>query len=324
MRRRRIGETDLEASCLCLGGALFGSTLSEGESFALMDAFVEMGGNFLDTAHGYADWVEGFRGLCISEKTIGRWMKSRGNRDSMLVGTKGGWVNFRTRALMSSREELLTQIERSLRELQADCIDIYWLHRDDPKYPVSHFIDLLNEECDLGHIRCFGCSNWTVARIREANAYAAAHDMRGFTANQMWWSLAVPDLDAYGDPTTVGMDDEGMRLHRETGIVAVPYSSQAKGFFNKLDRQGLEGMDGFCRRIFGSRQNVERLPRVKEVAASLDASIAQVVLAWLLAQPFLTIPVIGCRTIEQLRDTVKATQVELSDAQVSYLATGET
>lgn len=322
MKRCEIGEAGIETSCLCLGTALFGSTIGEKESFALMDAFVDMGGNFLDTAHGYADWVKGCEDLCVSEKTMGRWMKERRNRDALVVGTKGGWVHHKTQALMSSREELLSQIERSRKELDTDRIDIYWLHRDDPKYPVSHFIDLLNEQRDLGHILCFGCSNWTVPRIREANAYAAAYNLRGFTANQMWWSLATPDLGVYGDPTTVGMDAEGIRFHRETGMTAVPYSSQAKGFFNKLEQQGLDGMDEFCRKIYGSRDNVAMFARIQEVAAQVTASIAQVALAWLLTQPFPTIPIVGCRTTEQLLDTVKAAQVELTEAMVRYLETG--
>jgi len=322
MRRCEIGETGIETSCLCLGTALFGSTLSEKESFALMDAFVDMGGNFLDTAHGYADWVKGFEDRCVSEQTIGKWMRERGNRESLIVGTKGGWVHYKTQELLSSGDELIAQIDRSRLELGVDCIDIYWLHRDDPNYPVSHFIDLLNEQIELGRVRSIACSNWTPPRIREANAYAAAHDLYGFAANQMWWSLATPDLGAYGDPTTVGMDAEGIRFHRETGMTAVPYSSQAKGFFNKFEQRGLDGMDEFCRKIYGSRENIARFARIKEVAAQVTASIAQVALAWLLAQPFPTIPIIGCRTAEQLFDTAKAAQVELTEAMVRHLETG--
>jgi len=322
MRLQEIGKTGISPSCLCLGTAGFGSTMGEKESFALMDAFFEMGGNFLDTAHGYADWVKGYEGRCISEQTIGKWMKARRNRDKVVLGTKGGWVHYRTQKLMSSREELVAQIERSRKELGIDCIDVYWLHRDDPKYPVSHFMDLLNEQRDRGHIRCLGCSNWTVARITEANAYAAANGLEGFSANQMWWSLATPDLAAYGDPTTVAMDAEGYEFHLRTGMTAVPYSPQAKGFFNKLDEKGLDGMDEFCGRVFGCRENVARLARLKQVAAQAGASIAQVALAWLLAQPFPTIPIIGSRTMEQLRDTVRATEMKLTDATARYLWNG--
>ena len=322
MRRLTIGETGIEVSALCLGTALFGSRIDEKESFALMDAFAEAGGDFLDSAHCYADWIDGFEERCISEHTIGKWMKERGNRESIIVGTKGGCLHYKTQKPLSSREELINQIDRSRAELGVDRIDIYWLHRDDVDYPVAHFIDLLNEQCSLGHIRSFACSNWSAPRIREANAYAGAHDLIGFAANQMWWSLATPDLSKYEDPTVLGMDEAGMEMHLETGMTAIPYSSQAKGFFNKLDALGLDGMDEFCRKIYGSGENVAKLARIKEIAAEKSASIAQVALAWMLAQPFTTIPIVGCRTAGQLADTVKAANIELTEETVRYLEGG--
>jgi aryl-alcohol dehydrogenase-like predicted oxidoreductase len=319
MMKKLIPGSGLEASCLCLGTAWFGSTMDEKASFDLMDAFVEQGGNFLDTAHSYADWVKGLEGQCVSEKTIGAWMKARKNRDSVIVGTKGGWVNPKTRKLMSSREELTAQLESSRSALQTGCIDLYWLHYDNPAYPVAHFIDFLNEQVDAGRIRCFACSNWPVARIREANDYALAHGLRTFVANQLWWSLAAPDLVAYGDPTVVGMDAGGMAFHRSTGMAAMAYSPQGKGFFNKLDERGLDGIDAFQRKIFATPANIARLPRIKEVAAQAGASIAQVLVAYLLSQSFPAFPIIGASSREQLLDSVKAVDVKLTPDMVRRL-----
>lgn len=322
MQRKTIPGTELSVSCLCLGTHTFGWTLSEKDSFALMDAFVEQGGNFLDTAHSYAQWAKGFEDKCISEKTIGAWMRERGNRESVIVGTKGGWTHYQTRKLMSSREELTAQIERSRKELGVDCIDLYWLHYDNPAYPVTHFIDFLNEQTEAGKILHFACSNWPLSRIREANAYAAANGLRTFVANQMWWSLASPDMAAYPDPTAVGMDAETMEFHRDTGMAVIPYSPQAKGFFNKLDEHGEEGLDAFSKQMFLRPENVERLVRVKEVAAQVNASIAQVALAYMLTQPFPTFPIVGCSRVEHLIDSVKAMEVKLTPEMVRYLETG--
>jgi aryl-alcohol dehydrogenase-like predicted oxidoreductase len=200
-----------------------------------------------------------------------------------------------------------------------DRLDLYWLHYDNPAYPVSHFIDFLNEQADAGRIRYFACSNWPAARIRDANAYAAAHKLRSFVANQMWWSLAKPDLSKYPDPTACGMDDATWELHCRTGLTAIPYSPQAKGFFNKLDERGVEGLDEFSTRMFASPENVAKLPRLKEVAAQADATIAQVALAWMLHQPFPTFPIVGCSRREQLVDSVKATGVKLTPEMIRKL-----
>ena len=322
MRHRVIPGTDLRVSRLCLGTASFGSTFDRSQSFALMDAFVGRGGNFLDTAHGYADWVRELAGCCVSEATIGAWMREPGNRDRVVVATKGGWTRPGTPELMSSREELLAQIERSRQELGVDCIDLYWIHYDNPAYPVAHFIDLLNEQAQAGAIRSFGCSNWTLPRIREANAYAAQQGVKGFIANQPWWSLAAPDLDAYGDPRVVGMDEATLAFHRETGMAVMAYSPQAKGFFSKLEERGPDGLDAFAKKMYLRPENVGRLAMVRDVAAETGASIAQVALAWILAQPFPTFPIVGCRTLEQLEESMRADDVRLVPDQIRRLEAG--
>jgi aryl-alcohol dehydrogenase-like predicted oxidoreductase len=326
MKHIPIAGTDLTPTCLCMGTHLMGSDVNERDSFAILDAYWEAGGNFLDTAHAYADWAPGCLHRNVSETTIGRWLCERKNRGAFIVGTKGGWSSDGTPfSELLSREALLRQIERSRACLQVDMIDLYWLHRDDPARPVAYFIDFLNEQVQTKTIRHFGCSNWTARRIQEAAEYAAKHGVKGFVANQMWWSLATPDLDAYNrscNDTAVGMDSQTRAYHDRSKLTAVPFSSQAKGFFNKLAAAPLEKLPDFYRSLYGSAENLVLFERVKKVGAERSLSITQVALGYLLSQPFPVIPIVSCRHPAAWQDTLTAVEVTLPPETVRYLEEG--
>jgi aryl-alcohol dehydrogenase-like predicted oxidoreductase len=320
MKTQPIPDTDLRPSCICLGTATFGSSRSEKESFELLDAYFEAGGNFLDTAHNYADWARGFEDKCVSEVTLGKWLHERKNRDRIVLGTKGGCCDLRTYEPRSSREEIVGQLDRSLKNLGVDCIDLYWLHRDDPSRPVAHFVDLLNEQKQKGKIRHFGCSNWTAARIRAAAEYARANGLRSFVANQMWWSLAVPNLGTFGDKTVVQMDPAGREYHTRTGLAAIPYSSQGGGFFIKLSRLAASERPDFLKNhLYHTPENLAKFERVKKLASDRSSSITAIELSYLLSQPFPTIPIVGCRTTAQLGDSLKAADVTLTPEMIRFL-----
>jgi aryl-alcohol dehydrogenase-like predicted oxidoreductase len=137
-----------------------------------------------------------------------------------------------------SRDESRRGSGSSLQALQTDYIDLYYLHRDDERLPVEEILSYLNDFVQAGKIRYFGCSNWKPARIREALAVARARGWQGFVANQLMWSLAEANPDGLPDQTMVTMDAESYQMHRETGLAAVAYSSQASGYFDKLERLG--------------------------------------------------------------------------------------
>ena len=192
MKYVNIPHSDLYPSCLCLGSNRFGTVIDHADAFALLDAFVAMGGNFIDTALIYADWIPGAP-KSASEKTIGQWLKHSGNRDRVVLATKGGHPNLSTMHLHRlSKADITRDIDASLSNLQTDVIDLYWLHRDATSVPVTILIDTLNEQVQVGKIRYFGCSNWQVERIIAANDYANKNDLQGFVASQPWWSLAQP------------------------------------------------------------------------------------------------------------------------------------
>ncbi|WP_409345734.1 aldo/keto reductase [Paenibacillus sp. MBLB4367] len=312
-----IPGTELNASSICLGTVLFGSTMSEEDSFRLMDAFAEQGGNFFDSALNYADWCSDVK--AASEKTIGKWLKERKNRDRIIVSTKGA-CPMPEQFLRLEREHIRTDLHRSLKHLQTDCIDLYWLHRDDPSRPVEEIVDTLNEMAEEGKIRYFGCSNWTLPRLREAQAYARRSGKQAFSANQMRWSLAEQNAESSADETIVGMDEETKAFHANAGLAAVPFSSQAGGFFSGRYRPGEvpAGKEEIVRQ-YGSDANYAKLARVLEVAKETGKPPAVIALSYLLSQPFAVYPIIGSRTMEQLAESCEAGDFRLGSDKLSYI-----
>ncbi|TBL81531.1 aldo/keto reductase [Paenibacillus thalictri] len=321
MKRKTIAGTELVSSSLALGGVPIGSKLNENDSFKLMDDYVELGGNMVDTAEVYNNWLP--LEANISEKIIGRWMKARNNRSQLIVATKGAHPHLSTMHIpRMSPEEITYDLEGSLQRLQVETIDLYWLHRDDPGRSVGEILETLNRHVREGKIRYFGCSNWTVARIQEAQAYAAAQGLQGFSGNQMSWSLAAVDPAKISDPTTVAMSDDMQRYHVESGLTAIPYSSQAQGLFTKLG-SGKYSFDGDqVKPAYRSELNRGRLDRIRQLAAESSLTISQIVLGYLMSQPFPTIPIIGCYSREQLDDCLLADRVQLTQEQLRYLEKG--
>lgn len=322
MQTRSIPGTDLSPSILALGTVPVGSTLGQTESFALLDRYLGAGGTFIDTARVYSDWLPGERNS--SEKMIGRWLAARNNRSSIILATKGAHppLDDMQRARMS-RADITHDLEGSLRDLGTDHIDLYWLHRDDPAHPVEDVIDTLDDLANTGHIRHYGASNWTAGRIVAANAYARQTGKRPFVANQMMWSLAAPNPAGMLDDTLVEMDAPTLALHTRTGLTAVPYTSQANGFFSGRYERGVALPDSpaarSVQRLFYNDANFNRLERARDLAARLGWSPTRVILAYLRARPFPVFPIIGPRTLQQLDDSLPAGDLTLDAEGAEWL-----
>jgi aryl-alcohol dehydrogenase-like predicted oxidoreductase len=307
--------TDLSVFPICLGTVPLGSVIEQADAFRLMDAYLSAGGNFIDTAKVYSDWLPGERSS--SERTIGAWMRQRGNRGRVLIATKGAHPDLGSMHIpRMSPADITGDLDASLRHLDIDTIDLYWLHRDDPARPVAEILETLDAQRRAGKIRYYGCSNWHTSRIREAQEYAKAHGLPAFAANQMQWSLAEVDPALLADKTTVPMNAEMAQFHLETGLAAVPYTSQAGGFFNKLasgrlviERSG----------AFNTPRNIERFTRVRQLSAETGLTITQIALGYLLSQPFVTVPIIGPRSTAQLEDSLTALEIHLTPEQLTYL-----
>lgn len=307
--------TDLHVSALCLGAGPFGTDVPRDLAFAMMDTFFEAGGNVLDTARVYAVWLP--NGANVSERTLGEWIKHNGLRDQVYISTKGAHPDLATMHISRmSPQDISHDVSQSLHHLQTDRIDLYWLHRDATDVPVSEIIDALNTHVRAGQIRYFGCSNWTTARIREANDYAQQHNLVGFVGNQPLWSLAAPNAEAINDKTLVLMGDEDTAFHRETGIAVMPFTSQAKGYFTKLAEGNLKDS---VKRQYDSALNQERYRRVTELAERYGVSITTISLSYLMSQPFPTVPIVGPKTMAQLGDCLHDVDLRLSPDEVAYL-----
>jgi aryl-alcohol dehydrogenase-like predicted oxidoreductase len=312
MKTTIIPGTDLTVSALCLGLQNMGCGLSQTQSFALLDRFTERGGTFVDTALVYSNWLPGEKSS--SEKTLGRWLKERGSRRRVCIATKGAHPSIGSSVPRLSRAEIDADASESLSNLHIDCIDYYWLHRDDPARPAEDIIDTMNGLVRAGKIRHFGCSNWKAPRIEAANGYARSSGQAGFTGNQMCWSVAVARPDQMPDRTVVAMDAVLLEYHKRTGLAAIPFSSQARGLFHKLERGGppsLEGAWGF----YPKEDNLARYQRIREVADETGLSVSQLVLAWLQSQSFPVVPIVGCQSLAQLDDSIRAAGLTVTEAQ---------
>lgn len=321
MQYTTIPGTDLRCAAICLGTSNLGSTVDRQASFYLLDAYLDLGGNFIDTASVYANWLPGKES--VSEKTLGRWHRQRGNRDRLLLATKGGHPDLSTMHVSRlSRAEIVHDLDASLSNLQTDVIDLYWLHRDDLTRPVQEILEVLHDQVEAGKIRTFGCSNWRAPRIRAAQAYAAQRGLRGFVANQMQWSLARADPEAIADKTTVAMDGDLYSYHLETGLAAIPYSSQANGFHQKLASGARDRMSPGMLRTYDHAENRACFNRIQALAEETGWSVTQIALGYLQSHPFPTLPIVGCKNVEHLRDSLSAADVRLSPEQVQYLRGG--
>ncbi len=296
-----------KTSVLCLGTVGLGFDFSQKQSNEILDAYVELGGNFLDTARVYGDFAGGVCG--ISERAVGNWLAARRNREQIIVGTKGGHPELSAMNVgRLDRENLSDDIRRSLDDLMVDQVDIYWLHRDDVSRPVGEILETLNGFLQAGYTRFIGVSNWTTARIREANAYAAAHGMMGFCANQPQFSLARQEVMT--DPTLYQMDREMYEFHVETGMPCVPFSSQAKGFFIKL-HDGAKISDGAKRR-FDSPGNRAIYARLLALSEETGYSVGALSLAYLTCNRFDIFPIVGVSRLSQVEFLREAGDARIS------------
>lgn len=308
----------LAVSPLCLGGVPFGNTLDERATFALLDRFVELGGNFIDTARIYSDWVPGEKRR--SERILGDWLRARSNRDHVVVATKGAHPLIESLEVPhTSAADLRADLEGSLRTLGTDVIDLYWLHRDDPARPVEHFIDVLNAFHREGKIRAFGASNWSAARLRAAHDYARASRQQGFVANQPYWCLGCQRAKPPAFTGYVIFDADAWRFHHETGLAVIPYTSQANGFFSKIALPKKQQPADLAEHLFHTPPNLAAAKIVARLAGEKRVAPSAIVLAYLRSRPFPVVPIVGSRTSAQLEESFAAVSVRLGEEELRAL-----
>ncbi len=313
MKHIRIG--DLTLSTRVLGTDYFGSGVSEEDAFRLMDLYFAAGGNTLDTARMYANWLPGGDGA--SERTIGRWLAASGMRARTVLITKGGHgVKGGDPRGRLHAAELRQDMEESLENLRCTP-DLYLLHRDNPDVGVAEIMETLGEFVRKGYTKQIGCSNWRGVRIREANAYAAAHGLPPFAASEIQWSLALSDCEMQGDASLVCMDKTEFAFYEETGMSVLAFSSQAKGYFARFS--SLETQNGKAMGRFDCPENRERAERAAALARRLGVGITAAALAYIDSNRFPACALVGCKRPEQIEDSMKDADLALSAEDLAFL-----
>lgn len=300
--------TDEKISSVALGTDCFGSWLDDESSIVLLDEYCELGGNIIDTALLYGGEEEH-----LSEKLLGRWMKDKKNRDNLFISTKGAHPGINT--MYSSRlsdAEIKSDIDKSLKNLGVDYVDIYWLHRDCERVEVEPIMDTLADLVRSGKTRYIGMSNWTHRRIDEANRYARQNNIPLIISSQIQYSVARPLLED-NDPTLVLMNDDEYEYFKNNNLSVFAFASQAKGFFSQLDAGGIDNLSEKSRRRYLSEENIKTYHRLKKLSEKRGITITQAVISVLVNDSnFQTIPIIGPRKIEHLRQSLSGADISLS------------
>ena len=309
---RRLGRTGLKVSPLCLGSMNFGWTADDETSFAVMDAFAEAGGNFIDTADVYNRWVEGHIGG-ESEGVIGRWLQARGNRSQMIIATKvRGQMGPGPNDQGLSRRHIFDACDASLRRLQSDTIDLYQTHYFDADVPIDETLEALDRLVQQGKVRYVGCSNYPAWRLMEALWTSDKCGLARYNSIQPHYNLV----------NRAEFERELAEVCLANGIGIIPYSPLAGGFLTgkySRDRDTDSVRAESVRQRYFNDAGWKVLDAVRAVAVELDTTPLAVSLAWLLAQPGMTAPIVGANTVEQLQGSLAALDVDLTAAQMETL-----
>jgi predicted dehydrogenase/aryl-alcohol dehydrogenase-like predicted oxidoreductase len=293
---------DKPISRLVMGTMLEGAHLLVPHAFALFDDFFEHGGNCFDSAYIYAGGK--------SERILGQWIKSRGVRDEVVIIGKGAHPPH------CSVEGLSRQLIESLDRMQLDGVDIYMMHRDNPEIPAGELVDVLNEHLQAGRMRAFGGSNWSIARVEEANAYAESKGLVGLSCISNNFSLARM-VEPVWSGCISASDAESRAWFQKTGMPLFAWSSQARGFFVRADPE--DQSDPELVRCWYSPDNFQRLDRVQHLAKRHNVSPLNIALAYVLRQRFPTFPLIGPRTLGETRTSLPALDIQLSPQELRWL-----
>lgn len=287
------------------------------DATALLDAVVAGGVNCFDTARRYD----------MAEKSLGDWMAKRGNREKLVLVDKGAHPLPDTTVPRVTPAAIEADIARSLALLQTDYVDIYLLHRDDPSQPVGPIIETLNDLRERGKLKLFGVSNWTIGRIEAANEYAYEHDLEPFSVSSPNYGLAEQVLDPWGGGcVSISGPHEAAsrRWYQDSGIAVFAYATLAHGLFSGKVRSDqlshvADYLDKFAIRGYCCRDNYERLRRCEQIAEKHRCSVAQVALAWVLAQPLGVFAEVSASTPERFASNLGALDVHLTETELKFL-----
>lgn len=309
MKKIKIGTSDLEVAPINFGGNVFGWTLNEAESFAILDAFVEAGFNFIDTADTYAWWLNGVGGQ--SETIIGNWLKSRGNRSQVVIATKVG-SETKEHGFDISKPHIIRSVDESLRRLQTDYIDLYYTHYDDNKTPVEETLSAYDEVIKAGKVRYVAASNVSPARLTESFEVAEREGLPRYVALQPHYNLVE----------RANYEADYAPLAEKYGLTVFPYWALAAGFLTGKYRSeadlGQSVRGGGVKKYLNAK-GLAILETLDQIAAKHQSTPGTVSLAWLLAQPHVGAPIVSATSEQQLETIFAAPALTLDREDLEQL-----
>ena len=309
MQTRPLGRSPLSIAPLVFGGNVFGWSADEARSFELLDAFVDSGGNLVDTADVYSAWVPGNRGG-ESETIIGKWLQRSGKRDRVLIATKvAKWAEHPGLSPVNIR----TAVEGSLKRLQTDRIDLYFAHQDDASVPMHETLGEFARLIEEGKLRAIGASNFSADRTAEALAVSKEHGLPRYECLQPEYNLVA----------RAGYETGLEPLVRKEGLGVISYYALASGFLSGKYRSTADlaksSARGGAAKRYLNPQGLRVLAALDDIAAAHHATPAQVALAWLIARPSITAPIASATSVAQLQELLGALSLGLGAEEIAAL-----
>jgi aryl-alcohol dehydrogenase-like predicted oxidoreductase len=309
MEKRKLGNSGLEISPLVFGGNVIGWTADEPVTFKLLDAFVAAGFNAIDTADVYSRWAPGHTGG-ESETILGKWMKRNGNREKVIIATKVGMEWAQGKGL--SRPYIFRSVEQSLQRLQTDYIDLYQSHTDDESTPLEETLGAYAELIQQGKVRAIGASNYKADRLAAALEVSRKTGLPRYESLQPNYSLVE----------RAGYEAELEPLCQKEGLGVINYYPLASGFLSGKYRSQADAAKSSRARMvtrFINERGFKILGALDQVAKKFNATPARVSLAWLLAHPSITAPIVSATSLEQLNDLIPAVELKLDRSSIELL-----
>ncbi|MBN8550519.1 MAG: aldo/keto reductase [Deltaproteobacteria bacterium] len=303
MQKRQIGKSPLMVSPLTFGGNVFGWTIDETTSFSILDAFVDAGFEFIDTADVYSAWKTGNQGG-ESETILGAWMKARGNRSKLIIATKVGMELAPGKSGLAA-PYIMRAVEDSLRRLRTDYIDLYQAHRDDPSTPLDETLEAFDSLVKQGKVRAIGASNYSPARLEEALSISEHRNLARFDCLQ-------PEYNLY-QREGYEKELEGLCVKHSVGVI--PYYALASGFLSgkyRSERDLSQSTRGTKVSAYLNERGFRILAALDEVSKAHDCAPASIALAWLMQRSSITAPIASATSLSQLSELTRAAHLKLS------------
>lgn len=311
MEKVKLGNSEIEFKPIVLGGNVFGWTVNEQQSFALLDAFVDMGFSFVDTSNNYSHWVQGHTGS-ESESIIGKWVKKRDNRDKIQIATKVGGRRLDNDKPNLKKEYIIKSVDDSLKRLNIETIDLYQSHHDDLSTPIDESLEAYQQLIQTGKVKWIGASNLSPERIKDSLTIAKNHNLPPYIAIQ-------PEYNLY-DRAKFEQNYEQLALDNHLGVIT--YYSLASGFLSGKylsvdDIKNVKRFDALKDRF--DTRGLRILNALAQVAHNQHVSMSTVALAWILHRPSVTAPIVSATSIQQLEELINATEINLSTEEMAVL-----